>query len=212
MSKSRVFARTAVCCAMVLMMVVLLSSIAAHATDGGKNEEGNMEAQLASPERAVRDKAVNAVLAERKELIERLLALAAKDGKNSDDTRIAAIYLLGELRAEEAAPLLAKALTERLGRDIFIGGRDRYDMPVHVAIRKIGRPAIRALIENVEKSDDVHLRRQSLMLLANLVGGRQSLLGLLGRLQDRAEDEKVKARVAEAIEYVTERITGDALF
>lgn len=147
---------------------------------------------LRSEEARIRDSAVDAILAERKATIERLIPLIdpANAEKYSDETRAAAAYLLGEMRASEAAPVLAKALADQIGRDL-VSNFDRYDDPVFGAIIKIGKPAIPALIENVRSTDDESFQYVSLAALGQILGGGwERVKTLLEKLVEQAQDEE----------------------
>jgi HEAT repeat protein len=154
---------------------------------------------LLSEQSRTRDQAVDNVLKGRKSVIEQLVPLIdpANAKKYSDQTRSAAAYLLGELRAVEAVPVLSKALADSPGPKV-ITDMSRYDAPVWTALFKIGRPAVPAMIENVETSDDLILREGSLDVLNHVLGGKRRLLELLVKLEKRSTDREVTRRIEEA--------------
>ena len=154
---------------------------------------------LLSEQTRIRDHSVDAILRDRKSVIRGLIPLIdpANREKYSDETRCAAAYLLGELRAVEAVPVLSNALADPPGPKEFSDG-SRYDVPVFSALVKIGRPAVPAMIKNVEMSDDRILRKNSLDALNRILGGKRRLMELLARLNARATDTDVARRTDEA--------------
>ena len=160
---------------------------------------------LLSDEARVRDQTVWAILGEREDMVRKLIELVdpANAEKYSDETRSAAAFLLGEFRAREAVPVLSKALRKPLG-PWFSGDISPYDVPIFSALVKIGRPAMPAMIKNVEASDDELLRKRSLGVLSHVLGGKRRTLELLAKLQARAKDEKKIERIKAAIKYSQE--------
>lgn len=185
-----------------VLVTALLFVVAAAATTAPEpNEEKPMTAidDLLSEEPRTRDRAVDAVLGDRKSVIEQLVPLIdpANAEKYSDQTRCAAAYLLGELRAIEAVPVLSKALEDPPGPKLF-SDISRYDAPVLGALVKIGRPAVPAMIKNVETSDDLILRKRSLDVLSHVLGGKRRLLELLVKLNDASTEREASRRIREA--------------
>lgn len=191
---------------------LISTSTAGQEKDKDKDKDGEMEkivAGLESNEEQTRDQSVVAILAQRKAVIERLIALIGAEGKRSDETRSAAAYVLGQLRAVEAVPALSKALANppkerRLTTDIT-----RYDAPIFTALVEIGRPAVPAMIENIEATDNAALVRNSLDVLCHVLGGKQHTLELLGKLKARPKDEKIVTRIEAAIEYTAKHYSGE---
>jgi len=68
----------------------------------------------------------------------------------------------------------------------------------------IGRPAVPAMIANLEQTDDERLRLRSLGVLYHVLGGKKHLLELLGKLQARAEDKAVAKRIEAAAAFSQE--------
>jgi len=166
--------------------------------------QGCLEMLRSDDSRAI-NQAVDGVLDSRTRLIEQLIPMIdpANAGKYSDETRCAAAFLLGELRSVEAVPVLSKALADEPGRKIV--GMNRFDVPVWSALVKIGRPAVPAMIENIESSDQEVLWGKSMDVLGHVLGGKRRVLELLARLQDRAEKDDVKrARIVRATKYAEE--------
>jgi len=160
---------------------------------------------LLSDEARVRDETVWAILGERKDMVRKLIELVdpANAEKYCDKTRIAAAFLLGEFRAREAVPVLSKALRKPLGPGVGLDA-SLYSQSIFGALVKIGRPAVPAMIENVEGSDDEMLRKRSLGVLSRVLGGKRRTLELLAKLQARAKDEKKIERIKAAIKYTQE--------
>ena len=187
-----------------LAAVVLVLGVAMG--DNSKNEEKeNMSliANLQSKNASTRDDAVDAFLKDRKNSIDGLIALVAQTGdkKYSDETRSAAAYLLGEIRAVEAVRALSRASANPLGPMV---GFDvsRYDAPIFTALVKIGRPAVPAMIKNLEETDNANIRHNSMFVLYHVLGGKQHLLELLGKLKARTKDKAVGKRIEGVTEHV----------
>jgi hypothetical protein len=151
----------------------------------------------------VRDATVDAILADRKALVQRLILMI--DAENAEEysfhARRAAVYLLGELRAEEAAPALAKALVnDQSDEDNFHIGR--YNGAVFSALVKIGRPSIPWLIQNLQTSDNQVVRFESLMAMCHILGGKSHTLETLRKVRTRADDPAEIRRLDAAIKQV----------
>lgn len=181
-----------------LLLVMAAGATTAPQTDGKKTFVPID--RLLSKEMRTRDRAVDAILRDRKSVIEQLIPLIdpVNAKKYSDETRSAGAYLLGELRAVEAIPVLSRALANPPGR-LFIDDLSRYDAPVFSALVKIGRPAVPAMIKNLETSDHKMVRIHSLDVLNHVLGGKRRLLELLVKLSDRSSDDRdVSRRLREA--------------
>jgi hypothetical protein len=189
-----------------LILTALISAVRAGSTDP-VSPPGDQPAWLVglqAKDKDTRDKTVDSVLLARKEMIKKLLTVVDPGGvkvEEEDSPRVAAIYLLGELRAEEAVPLLSKMLTDPLGPSVFTRVV-RYGDPVGGALEKIGRPAVPGMIENIETTDDGALRAASLGVLSHVLGGTKHVLELLDKLKARARDGTVIKRIEAARAYV----------
>lgn len=175
-----------------MAMVPLLAVIAAAAPVPHTQKKGMIPLDdLRSEQARTRDRAVDSILRDRRAVIEQLIPLIdpANVKKYSKETRIAAAYALGELRAVEAVPVLSKTLAEPLGWEDNIHA-DRYLCPVFEALVKIGQPAVPAMIENIETTNDPVLRRWSLGVMCHTLGGKRRLLDLLDKLGKRALDKQ----------------------
>ncbi|HEV7281183.1 MAG TPA: hypothetical protein VGN57_13350 [Pirellulaceae bacterium] len=187
---------------LVTAMAVLTSAVVAMCT--GQETESSARASfegLQSDSERTRDAAVDAILAERKATIERLIPLIdpANAERHRKETRWAAAFLLGEMRAVEAVPVLAKALDRSMGPQ---NGLDLspYDEPVFNALVRIGRPAVPALLENLRKSDDRILRERSLLVLYHILGGNRRVVEALAATieADAGGDRDASRRLREA--------------
>ena len=189
----------------------LLFVLAATATTAPQpDEEKTMIPidDLLSQQPRTRDRAVDAILRDRKSVIEQLIPLIdpANAKKYSDETRSAAAYLLGKLRAVEAVPVLSQALADPPG-PLFFGDISRYDSPVWTALVKIGRPAVPEMIKNLETSENKILRKRSMDVLNHVLGGKRRLLELLDKLNTRnlseqPPDREAARRIREAHAWV----------
>jgi HEAT repeat protein len=122
----------------------------------------------------------------------------ANSEKYNNGTRVAAAFLLGKFRAVEAVPVLARALANEpeQGEKPDIS---RYDAPVWTALVRIGRPAVPAMIENIEASDNRILHIKSLDVLYHVLGGKRRVLELLTKLKVQAKDHPEIQRIKASI-------------
>ena len=197
----------------VLTAVCLVAAGASVGAD--KPTEAHQKGLLVTDELRSKDsriiaRPVRRVLSNRSQTIKELIALIepSKAAQHSERTRAAAAFLLGELRASEAAPILAKALAN----ESYSGGRldtDPFDWPVSTALIKIGRPSIPALIENLETSDDRIVMHKSIDVVYIVLGGERRFLELLGKLEKRATDEQVRQRIRKVSAHVESHFKED---
>jgi len=157
---------------------------------------------LLSQDARIRDRAVDSMWQDRQAIIDDLIALVDPDNadKHTDQTRCAAAYLLGMFRSIKAVPVLSRALADEPGR-MDTSDISRYDAPVWTALVRIGRPAVPAMIENIETSDHDILRKKSLDVLYHVLGGKRRVLELLARLKTQAEDRHQVQRIEFAIQH-----------
>jgi HEAT repeat protein len=197
-------------CATLLLVIGFI--FAATDKDATTKKDDGIESvtkRLESPDHATQERAVAALLKQRKAVIELLIPMIPADkGKRSDDNRAAAIYVLGELRAVEAVPALSKVLGEEIGPS-YSSIINRRLNPVFGALVKIGRPAVPAMIEIVEKSDDPIARGKSLEVLYHVLGGKAHVLELLDKLKASVKEAKLNKRIVSAIKYTKEQFTGE---
>ena len=195
---------------MACMVLVMLGAAPLHAD---KHEETVMESvgKLLSRDARSRNHAVDGILQDRKLTIEKLIPLIdpANTENYTDETRCAAAYLLGELRAVEAVPGLSRALADEPGPKLIKDG-SRFYVPVRTALVKIGRPAVPVMIENIETSDNRIVRIKSMDVLVRVLGGKRRVLELMDKLEARAAGNEQKIRrIREAAQRGRERWKGD---
>ncbi|MHC4260118.1 MAG: HEAT repeat domain-containing protein [Planctomycetota bacterium] len=168
---------------------------------------------LRSEDVRVRAQAVDSLLQGHQQTVQELISLVDPNNaqKYSEWRRRAAAYVLGEFRAVEAIPVLSRAAAlPQEEEDLWY--KDRYHSPYWTALMKIGRPAVPALIENIEGSDDETLRMKSSDVLNHILGGKRRLLEPLTKLKVRAEEEQDKKRIERieaALEYAQRHYKED---
>jgi hypothetical protein len=179
-----------VAAALVTTCLISVAYALTSGVEGDKEQSVNPFDDLLAQDERTRDRAVDKILEDRKSVIDQLISTVDRGNiaKYNDETRCAAAYLLGELRAEEAVPVLSKTLDRPLGRQVS-SDISRYDAPIFTALVKIGRPAVPAMFENIESSDNPILRKNSMDVLLHVLGGKTRLLEVLGKLHDRAVKE-----------------------
>ena len=206
---------------MMLCLTVLISGTARVESEIEQPKPVKSFAEkIISADVEVRKEAIETTLKERKQLVNTLADIVNQ--KNADKypwkVRAGAAYLLGQLRAVEGVPALSSAL----GKILPAAEAERkfgfsrllppYLSPLAVvsALGKIGRPAVPAMIKNIETSDDRMLRLSSLDVLNHVLGGKRRTLELLEKLQVRAgADEKKTERIKAAIKRVQKRYKED---
>jgi hypothetical protein len=178
--------------------------VLASGVEGDKEQSVKPFDDLSARDEQTRDRAVDKILEDRRSVIDRLIPIIdpANAAKYNNETRCAAAYLLGEMRAVEAVPILANTLAKPPGRQFSSTLSRYYDGPVFNALVKIGRPAVPSMIQNLAGTDHPAMRESSLGVLLHVLGGNTRLLEVLGKLQDRAVKENrppiIARRLAEA--------------
>lgn len=159
---------------------------------------------LTSTNREVRrDAAVN-LDRERMQLVEELVAIL--NGTNSAKVKVDAAIVLGEYRAPEAVPTLVQHLDwDDAARGGYFNGlvhREEVEektAPVTAALKKIGQPAIPALLTKIVGTDEAHIAEKCLKIIRDIEGGDVTQYRLQG-LFAKETDEKKKARLESALE------------
>ncbi len=196
-------------CMICITLFLFLPAMKGNKQSEEKEPMGQINGLLSQDSR-IRDQAVDSILQDRRSIVNKLIPLIdpANTKKYSDQTRCAAAYLLGMLRATEAVPVLSRALANEPGRKL-ISDISRYDVPVWTALVRIGRPAVPAMIENIETSDNKILREKSIDVLNHVLGGKRRVLELLTKLKARAEDRQIIEHIEAAIQYTQAHFKED---
>ncbi len=196
-------------CMICITLFLFLPAMKGNKQSEEKEPMGQINGLLSQDSRIL-DQAVDSILQDRRSIINKLIPLIDPDNtkKYSGQTRCAAAYLLGMLRATEAVPVLSRALENEPGRR-YISDISRYDSPVWTALVRIGRPAVPAMIENIETSDNRILREKSIDVLYHVLGGKRRVLELLTKLKARAEDRLIIEHIEAAIQYTKEHFKED---
>ncbi|MCH8854428.1 MAG: hypothetical protein IID41_17515 [Planctomycetes bacterium] len=195
-----------------IVVLILLSAAALSSTRIEQEKAMPQIDGLRSANARARDEAVDAILHSRKAFAEELVRLIDPDNaaQHRENTRSAAAYLLGELRDPAAVPVLARALREQPDRIVMNPPRrNRYAAAVWTALVKIGRPAVPAMIDNIEGSDDRYLRDQSLYVLNHVLGGKRRVLELLAKLEARSKTDATTQRIRSAASWVSSHFKED---
>lgn len=96
-----------------------------------------------------------------------------RDGNLSDDGKLYAVYLLGELRATAAVTTLLENIDLKATRGDLKGGIGRWGMyPAQEALSKVGTPAVQMILDLLpaERSE---LRRQLMCMVITDVEGKE---------------------------------------
>jgi len=151
---------------------------------------------LEAEEREVREETFGKILKGRRECVQELIALAAKETQGVQgvmveergyapvhypwhDAKHLAMILLGDLRAAEAVPILLENLEYRVPRFTgytsgrFAAVRGSAMHPATEALVKIGMPAVEPLVEKLAGlSEDGVARRLGVLVLDEILGRR----------------------------------------
>jgi HEAT repeat protein len=163
----------------------------------------NVSTLLDTPEDVHRD--VYAIFAQREAMVQRCLQIIDPQNKQeyADKQRAAAAFLLGEFRAIEAVPFLLAMLREEVKtRPTVFWDPSPFDFPARVALGKLGRDALPAVIEVLKETDDPALRQDCIGLIRQKVGPKRFLLDTLGNLAGREQDPVKAQRLTDARTWV----------
>jgi hypothetical protein len=139
---------------------------------------------------------------QRQQFVGKLLDLLQRP-ESPNPEQCAAAYYLGELRAPEAASVLASKITLQYTYPV-----DHLTIlmrsPAFEALIKIGDPSISAVIRNLAESDDVKVRELSLQVLTRIDNDKDiSKLRLQKTIKAEADPQK-QARLQAALKSLTE--------
>ncbi len=120
----------------------------------------------------------------------------------SNMNRCWAAYYLGELRQPDSVNSLASNITLLLIRHPLIhlplGGM----CPARDALIKIGSPAVGALLDNLQKSDDPNVREYSLNALYQIENDMDVVKLRLQKVMDARQDQQTRARIHEVLKLL----------
>ena len=189
-----------ICVTSLLTVLLVLVSIGNSSTANDQSKTAPTDNPIAKLSSSVdREQAVDEILDRRKIETEQLIAIVGSK-KASNETRQAAAFLLGEMRSVKAIPVLSTSLAETFDKPYSID-ISRYDASTINALLKIGRPAIPALVENIESHEpDSAASIDSLLLLRNILGDHRSVKEKLTSQRTKAKDETVGRRIQKALE------------
>jgi len=198
-----------------LVLLITVTSLRSFALDANTNSNGNATddpvVQFANAQKPVAlgeiiasirkfkhgfdGNPVGRMMDQRRQLIVRLLNIF-RDGTASDDQKCTAAFYLGQMHASEAVDDLATNITMPPVRSDFI----QTVMPsIPVALVKIGTPAIPALIQNLQESDDAKVRELSLKVLYTIEGDKDVVQFRLQKTSSVQTDQAKKLRLQAAI-------------
>jgi len=197
----------------ILIVAMGLILVANAATGDNKQAPGEIQAlRSTDPQKSL--EAGQALLAQRKALVEELVALAT-EGKTPDQkqTQYIAASILGEMRAPEAIPVLVEGLGQG-AFGTFRGTIDSLDSPMafRAALIKIGHPVIPALIAELRKAPPPETssreysmygnrRFESLVVTYNILGGPDGGYDQFDSLLDRHIANEKDKEAKEQLEF-----------
>lgn len=125
------------------------------------------------------------------------------ESSDAESAKIAAVRSLGEMRAEEAVPILVRNLDLGAGPAV-LAGSDPFQkaFPVRDALKKIGRPAVPFIFSEVRTTDDPQKLWQLVFTLASIVGNEETRT----MIESLAKDEQLSAATRDALKLWVERL------
>jgi HEAT repeat protein len=122
----------------------------------------------------------------------------------SKERKIAAAYLLGRYRMQDAVPYLAKeiALEAKIVPTDKVGLWDAY--PAVEALVKIGNPAIPAMIANIEATDDKTVRELSARVIRHVETPRVARF-VIELAIEKQQDPGKKKNLHDALQYLGDK-------
>jgi len=140
---------------------------------------------------------------QRTETIQKLIAIA--DSTNSPDIKVFAVVVLGEYRAVEAVPVLLKNLDWDWSRGgIVLSGNEDWAVrlwPVSSALEKIGVPAVPALMDQIEGTDDAKMIGKCVSICEKIEGADVAQFRLQKALKTETDAQK-RARLETALKAI----------
>jgi hypothetical protein len=109
----------------------------------------------------------------RSHTVTRLLRVI-ENGNSSQEAKIEAVHILGDLRAEEAVPIFLSNLDLGAG-PVVLKGEDpfRNAFPVKHALEKKGKPAVPYILKHIRKTEDPQKLWQLTFTLASITGSQE---------------------------------------
>jgi HEAT repeat protein len=142
--------------------------------------------------------------------VELLKVLTDSDSSNfhSNLNQCVAAYYLGEIRCVDSARILADHITLQLdvSRIQIIGliNLEKLKSPALDALIKIGTPAIPALVQHLQESDDVKVREFLLKALYQIEGDRDIVQLRLEKALKAEKDSQKQARLQLALKALAQ--------
>lgn len=119
---------------------------------------------------------------------------------NPKEANFAIAYLLGFYRMEQSVPHLSKYIALKIEKIERVKALPLYgEYPVVEALIRIGNPAIRQMIKNIESSDDEKVRKLSARVI-RYVDGPEIAKFRLEKTIEKQSDPTKKSRLKAALE------------
>ena len=173
--------------------------------------------RLLSEDRAAIREAERELLAARGELVDELIAIVRTcvNDPAKEESAKAAMRILGEMRAVEAAEVLASYVAFPQVVPYDPGGLApergglRHFWPAAEALLKIGDPAIPRVVAKVPTTDDITEQRTCLAVLVKLTDGA-AVRGMLTQAINLEQDGRRRARLEVALNLLPGVAAGTA--
>lgn len=193
----------------LLITAVAICCLAAGSLQGGNaipqkdGSDKDWATMVASRDRAAREAAIQEVIKNRQQMILSFCEIVHKKNaaRYAGESRAAAAYILGEIRASEAVEALSSALGENLfGFRVIKRLPPPYesDDVVLEALVKIGLPSVPEMTRNLCSTDNALIRRQSVRVLNRVLGEEKRVQELVDGLLEKEKDAAVRERLLQA--------------
>ncbi len=188
----------------VLLGVLLLGLTYARSEDASAQSWKRL---ILSKTEADRSEARKQLLGHYRDTVRALIRVVHRpleDGEQfytSTTSRNLAIYVLGRMRAKEAAPHLVSWLVPRKGQGQVRDELMRYG-PAGYALREIGLPAVPELVDTLKKEGVSPLGRECTKVLADICGRLKAAVHLRA-IRGEESDPQVRRNLANAAAFLT---------
>jgi HEAT repeat protein len=171
----------------------------------GENNEATATTSISIPkltsiQEGERLKLLNQLSKDRSNLQTKLLSQL--DESNPKEVTFGIAYLLGVYRMDQAVRHLSKYIALKNEQSDLVKRLPLYgEYPIVEALIRIGNPAIPAMIENIESSDDENVRKLSARVIRYIDGTEIANFRLAKRMENESDPIK-KARLIAAMESI----------
>ncbi len=187
----------------VLFVVLLLGLTYAHSEDANPQRWRRL---ILSEKETDRSEARKQLLDHYRDTVQGLIGIVQRPLEDREPfytyntSRNHAIYVLGKMRAKEAAPHLVPWLVPRKGQSLIRDELMRYG-PAGYALREIGLPAVPVLVDTLKKEGVSPLGQECAKVLADIRGKLEARTHLRAILKEES-DAEARRNLADAASFL----------